>query len=143
MSLNKMIFFLQMLVISITPNSTYADLIITNNTTGWITEYVDFSQYPCSGDYRVTADPMEWIVISTSQIKFTCDSITCIGKITVSDSYNSAKTCSGNIIGEMKIDDLNTDIISSIIVYDSHYIITGVGTNHLSIRPVANNATSH
>jgi len=124
------------------PLITNANLITTNNTSEYSSvQIISLSPNRCSGqahdDVGITK-PHSTTDTSTTDVKALCSKTPCIAKILMETDYNSAKTCSGNVIdiGTAEIDDLNSDVVTSINVTNTHYSVTGNGSNHITIDKI-------
>jgi hypothetical protein len=146
MRLKKVIFVFQILAILMSPKITYADLYVTNNTTTeWLSEKFINMKTKCSTSIKGgLTGPMQLTVMQASQISsYLCnDTAPCIAQIMVSNDFNSANTCNGHVIGKMEINDLTSDIIANIVIYDPNYIVTGIGTNHIYLMLATNNSNN-
>jgi len=112
------------------PLVAHADLTLTNATDQYASAMVAETQI-CAGSMGGILKPGESFNLASDYVALGCGfQAPCTAQLYVSNSRDEAANCRGTLVAAAQIDDLDSNLIAKLKVYDSRYQFSGLGTNH-------------
>jgi len=122
-----------LLVFILFPIIAKADLVLVNDSNYYVSSIS--AGGACAGENGGYLAPHSSMNVPTAKVAMLCGfKSPCTAKFITSDKEADVKQCKGVNIGSAQIKDLLRNIISSITVIDTHYKLSGVGSNHLTLN---------